>query len=88
MNTHRSTAVALAGALLFAAPVFAQGTTSGPASGTPATNSMPATPHQAKTLNAAPGKTGAQTAATEGSKMDTKHVQGEKGAESGKPVVK
>lgn len=89
MRILQSTAIALAGAVLLASPVFAAntdspGTTSGPAAGSNVTNSIPATPHQAEALKG----NNTATAAAEPSSMDAKHVPGKKGAESGKAVVK
>jgi hypothetical protein len=58
LSMHRCAALALAGGWLLAGSVNAQptapGTTSGPASGTPATPTMPATQHQSGVLRGNP----------------------------------
>lgn len=94
----RISAVALSGALAFAAPCLAQtatgsatspgvnmpstsanGTTSGPAAGTPVEHSMPATRHQSRVL-----KKHAKARRTQPAAADAKHVKGSPGTEAGK----
>lgn len=58
LSMHRCAALALAGGWLLAGAAIAQpttpGTTSGPASGTPPTPTMPATRHQSEVLRGNP----------------------------------
>ena len=57
----------------------ANGTTSGPAAGSPVANSMPATPHQSKVIKGHGKMRTAQKTRTH----HTKHVKGTSGTESG-----
>lgn len=58
----------------------ANGTTSGPAAGTPVEHSMPATRHQSKVL-----KKHARTHKMQPAAADAKHVKGSTGTEAGRP---
>ncbi len=57
----------------------ANGTTSGPAAGSPVANSMPATPHQSKVIRGH----GKMRTAQKSTAHHTKHVKGTTGTESG-----